>query len=328
MTTGRLEKETKEFTKIEAKLKDLLPVVTEWYYAMRAEDKSYKTIKQYINVMETFCDYYKIHDDDGLKNITTSMFNQFMLSIRTTQRNGEKVQTSASNRMRFWYGLNSFYTFLEDSEYIDRNPIPPKTKPKQNDNPDIVALTADEVNQMIQNIHEHAETKLKNRDLCIFVMGVTTGLRSAAILQMNVEDIDFENRKIRVIEKRNKTYDVMIDDTLYQCLLDWLVDRRKYFPKVETDALFVSQWGERLSYRGINYMLQRYSQGINKKVTPHVMRHTCATMTYEMTGDIYLTATQLHHSNVSTTQRYADVSDKKRREASAMIGGKLNIKKE
>lgn len=331
MTTGRLEKETKEFAKIEAKLKDLPPVVAEWYYSMRAEEKSYNTVRQYVNVITRFCSYHKINDDDALKNATTGMFNQFMLSLRTTQRNGKEVQTTASHRTKFWLGLNSFYTFLEDNEYIEKNPVPQKSRPKQNDNYDTVALTNEEVNQMAHNIRTNADQRFKNRDLCIFVMGITTGLRSAAILQMNIEDIDFENRKIRVIEKRNKTFDVMIDDTLYQCLLNWLVDRRKYFPKAETDALFLTRFGERLAYDGLRQILFKYSRGINKKVTPHVMRHTCATMTYEMTGDIYLTATQLHHSNVSTTQRYADVSDQKRRdesalrEAASLLGGKLKL---
>ena len=160
-------------------------------------------------------------------------------------------------------------------------------------------------------------------------MGVTTGLRSAAIIQMNISDIDFEHRIIRVIEKRNKVFDVMIDDQLYQCLLNWLVDRRKYFPNVNTDALFISNYARRLTYNGLYGMIIKYSKGIEKKITPHVMRHTCATLLYEATGDIYLTATQLNHSSVATTQRYADMvqasEEEQRRKASSILSDVIKL---
>ena len=74
-----------------------------------------------------------------------------------------------------------------------------------------------------------------------------------------------------------------------------------------------------MGYKTAQRMLETYSELVNKKVTPHVMRHTCATNLYEKTGDIYLTATQLHHSNVATTQRYADVSNKKMKQAASLL---------
>ena len=65
--------------------------------------------------------------------------------------------------------------------------------------------------------------------------------------------------------------------------------------------------------------MDRYTGGIDKKVTPHVMRHSCATNLYEKTGDIYLCAKQLNHSNVTTTQRYAELSQKRRIEAANIL---------
>jgi integrase/recombinase XerD len=66
-------------------------------------------------------------------------------------------------------------------------------------------------------------------------------------------------------------------------------------------------------------MIKKYSNIVDKKVTPHVMRHTCATHLYEQTGDIYLCANQLHHANVSTTQRYAEISTKKQKQATNIL---------
>ena len=74
--------------------------------------------------------------------------------------------------------------------------------------------------------------------------------------------------------------------------------------------------GKRLSGAELSKIVKKYSNGvIDKKITPHVMRHSCATNLYEKTGDIYLCAKQLNHKNISTTQRYAEISKKKQKEA-------------
>jgi site-specific recombinase XerD len=67
-------------------------------------------------------------------------------------------------------------------------------------------------------------------------------------------------------------------------------------------------------------MLKKYANGATEKhVTPHVMRHSCATNLYEKTGDIYLCSRQLNHKNVSTTQRYAELSKEKQKRAANIL---------
>ena len=69
-------------------------------------------------------------------------------------------------------------------------------------------------------------------------------------------------------------------------------------------------------------MIKNYSNGItDKNVTPHVMRHSCATNLYEKTGDIYLCSRQLRHKNVTTTQRYAEISKEKEKIARDILDG-------
>ena len=93
-------------------------------------------------------------------------------------------------------------------------------------------------------------------------------------------------------------------------------DRQRYFGAANTNALFISQYGQRISYDAIRKLLIKYAEGVtNKKITPHVMRHSCATAIYDKTGDIYLASAQLHHSNISTTMRYANMSNKKLKQA-------------
>ena len=75
-----------------------------------------------------------------------------------------------------------------------------------------------------------------------------------------------------------------------------------------------------MSTDGIRKIITKYTDGItDKHITPHVMRHSCATNLYEKTGDIYLCASQLNHRNVATTQRYAEISKSRKIEAANIL---------
>ena len=169
---------------------------------------------------------------------------------------------------------------------------------------------------MLHNVEERANDWFKNRDLCLLKLGFSTGLRQSALLQIDISDIDFVHNQIKVTEKGDYDNYIMFGENLKKQLFAWLEDRKKYFGKYATDALFVSQVGKRMSPDMLAKLVTKYAKGAtDKHVTPHVMRHSCATNLYEKTGDIYLCARQLNHKNVSTTQRYAEISKEKQKEA-------------
>lgn len=318
MTSGRLEKETKEFAKVENKLKSLPTIFTEYYYTLRAEKKSYRTIEEYINSMKNFMEFVTNgKEDEGFyKNVSTMDVNKYMISLETKVVHGRTRSTSSSFRASRWGAINSFFEFLMDTKKLEANPVSRKSRPKITDNASVTYLTEEEIVGIIDNIEDKAKDSMVNRDLLLFMLGITTGLRVAAIAQINIEDINLDNGTIHVIEKRNKEFDVLISKKVKKILIAWLNDRKKYFGNVDTNALFVSQYGQRISYDAIRKLLMRYAEGVtNKKITPHVMRHSCATAIYEKTGDIYLASAQLHHSNISTTMRYANMSNKKLKQA-------------
>lgn len=321
MSNGRLEKETIAFEKMEKKLKTLPHIFTEYYYTMRAEKKSYTTLDKYIIAINLFMRYIT-HDnpnEEFYKSVTAMDVNKYMISLETKKVGGKTRQTSSSFRATQWYAINSFFEFLSDTGKMNGNPVPKKSRPKITDNPSVMYLTKEEVGAIINNIKDNAPESIMNRNLCLFILGVTTGLRISAIIQINIEDIDFEKNVIHIVEKRNKTFDVIIGKKTKKIIKDWIADRNKYFKDVKTNALFVSQYNNRISYDSAKRILETYADVVNKKVRPHVMRHTCATNLYEQTGDIYLTATQLHHSNVTTTQRYAEISNKKLKQAASTL---------
>ena len=205
-------------------------------------------------------------------------------------------------------------------EYIKENPVTNTNRPKMKDKPNVTYLTEAEISELLNHVEAQSNRRLKNRDLCWLKLGFSTGLRVSAIVQIDIDDIDFDNNQIRVTEKGDYDEYVMFGEKMKEQLKLCIKDREKVSDKISTNALFVSQLGKRFSVDMLAKQLTHYAGSVtSKKVTPHVMRHSCATNLYEKTGDIYLCSKQLHHKNVSTTERYAELSNTKKREATNIL---------
>ena len=257
--------------------------------------------------------------EDFYLNVKPLHINKYITSLRTKDVNGRTERTSDSMKSVQWSALNSFFQFLVP-DYIGTNPVANTKRPKMKDKPKVTYLTSEEVAKMLRKVETTATDKFKNRDLCILKLGFSKGLRVSAIVQIDIDDIDFKNNQISVTEKGDYDDRIMFGENLKKQLLLWLEDRKKYFGEANSKSLFVSQFGQRLGDDAIANMLKKYAKGVtDKKVTPHVMRHTCATNLYEKTGDIYLTSRQLRHKSVTVTQRYAEISEEKQKVATNVL---------
>lgn len=315
---GRMEKEIQAKQKMQKKLANMPDIFAEFYYYMYPT-KTYTTLDRYISYVHEFALFVGDGNinEDFYKDVRPIHINKYFAQIKNYE--GKKI-TSDSICATKWSALNTFFIFLKKNNYILSNPLEKTERPKVNDNPNVSFLTMDEVHSVLDNVNKIASLKMKNRDLAIIMLGLTTGIRVSALVQINLQDIDFDNNIIKVVEKRNKICDIYIGDKLKQQILLWVEDRQKFFHDANTDALFLSSFNQRITRDGIRVILEKYCSGIvNKHVTPHVMRHTCATNLYESTGDIYLCASMLHHKNISTTQRYAEISQNKKKHAVGVL---------
>lgn len=318
--SGRLEKEIKIDNIIKDKLEHLPTVVTDYYYSLISSGKTYRTAQTYIDHIEKFIrfTFKRSCKEDFYMDVTSNVINKYMVSLKTKKVCGKVTKISDSYKTGAWSALNSFFQFLVP-DYIQSNPVANTQRPKMKDKPEVTFLTQEEINLVLENVKKKAVPHLVNRDLCLLKIGFAVGLRVSEIVQIDIDDIDFKHNKIQIIGKGDKSYSVLIGENLKQQILLWLDDRKKYFNDIDSNALFISQEGKRISVRTMKDVMDRYCDIVDKHVTPHVMRHSCATNLYEMTGDIYLCAGQLHHSNVTTTQRYAELSNKKREQAADLL---------
>ena len=322
ITNGRLEKEIKELNKVRSKLNDLPKVIRDYYYYLEGADKSYTTIKVYVNYVKNLMDYCTDgkYNEKFYKLITPSTINEYMSSIRyKVDGKGETVRVGNGIRATRWSALNTFFIYLKNNALINSNPMEQTFRPSCKQEKHVTFLNEDEIKQCIDNIKENCTEKFVNRDICILSLGVSIGLRVSAITQINLEDIDFNDNTIRVIEKGNKYRIMNFGDNLKQKLITWIEDREKYFGDIDTNALFVSRKRNRISVSAVEDMISKYTKNIGKHITPHKLRATCATNLYKKTGDIYMVAEQLGHANIATSKIYTEIDHDLKMKATSIL---------
>lgn len=319
--SGRLEKERQIEQQVMKKLDSMPSILTDYYYSLIGAGKSYRTAKVYIENVIQFIKFTFGENitEDFYSSVNATHINRYIASLRTKTVKGKTERTSDSHKTLNWSSLNSFFQFLVP-DYISTNPVANTKRPQMKDNPNVTFLSTEEMAKIFENVKEKANPRMLNRDMCLLKLGFATGLRISAIVQIDIGDLDLKHNQIRITEKGDHDDFVIIGDNLKAQVELWLKDREEYFSDVNSNALFVSQEKNRLSARSVKDLMDKYTLGAtDKKVTPHVMRHSCATNLYEKTGDIYLCARQLHHKNVSTTQRYAELSKEKQKKAANIL---------
>ena len=316
--SGKIEQENKLKQKINEKLSTLPSIFSEFYNFMDADQKSYGTIKHYIEYVSDFMDVVATDEnkDDFYKYVTVPQIREYIVSLRRRIEDGKDVKNSDSIQATRWSALNSFFNFLVMDDYIDVNPMTKTKRPKNRTEKPIIYLEKNEIDIILEKIKSESKLQFVNRDLAIVILGIGTGIRVGALVQINVEDIDFSENTIHVIEKGGKERYLKFGTNARNVLSAWLIDRATYFKDVKTDALFISQWRQRLTSEGVRKLINKYANGINgKHITAHTMRKSAATNLAKAGVDIQTIASILNHQNIQTTRRYAAVLDESKQKA-------------
>ena len=162
------------------------------------------------------------------------------------------------------------------------------------------------------------------RDLAILTLFLDTGIRVSELVGIDIDDIDFAVNGFLVTRKGGNQTILYFSDEVETVLRDYLQLRRQLTPAPgDEGALFLSLQNRRISVRAVQMMVKKYATlaaPLKKRLSPHKLRSTFGTNLYRETGDIYLVADVLGHSDVNTTRRhYAAMSDDRRRMAAQKI---------
>lgn len=308
---GRLEKDIAIQNKIENKLKELPDIFKSYYLYLRGAKKTYSTISVYMNGIVRFA---KFVCGDNINNefynkVTVETIEEFLISLETTIKNGQIVRMGTDAQCNYWTYLNTFWDFLLKRNYIVESVVSKTTRPKNTDEHETIYLTKKEIKKLMHTINKNKDSISGIRDATLIGLGLTTGLRCSALVNINISDINFDEGYIHVVEKGSKSRKIAIGDNTKQMLKNWIAARNKEYSYLKFDALFVSQKGNRLSVDAANDALKKYAKesGITKKITMHKLRASSATNLAASGVSIQAIADQLGHSSTIVTQRYISV---------------------
>ena len=318
---GRIEKEIEAKAKMEKKLSKLPNIFTAFYNWMDARDKTYTTMNNYINHVVDFMKLYTKGEpeEDFYSNVTDEDIESYMTYIKRKSARGKDTEVGDDIRAARWSSLNTFYKFLMQKKYIKENPMAQTERPKIRTQHNVTYMTQKEIQSVFDRIEMEGRPMTKNRDRCIIALGLGTGLRVSAIVNINVEDIDFKTNTIRVIEKGRKVREISFSNHLRKSLLVWLNDRARFFGGGETGPLFISQKKNRMSVDSVQGVVKKYTSHLDKHITPHKLRSSAAMNLYSAGIGIMTIASVLGHENITTTQRYAEAYDAEVQSATSIL---------
>lgn len=321
ITSGRIEKEIKAKTKMDEKLKSLPEIFTSFYNWMNARDKTYTTMNNYINHTVDFMNFVATdtNKEEFYKHVSDDDIERYMVFIRRRNVNGEEIEVGDDIRAARWSSINTFFKFLNQKKHLASNPMLQTERPKIRTKHAVTYMTTDEIKSVFDKIEKEARQMVKNRDMCIVAVGLSTGLRASAIVNIDLDDIDFKENTIKVIEKGRKTRFIKFADNLKSIMLTWIKDREAYFNGENNGPLFISQKKNRMSVDSVQDVVKKYTEHLPKHITPHKLRSTAAMNLYSNGVGILTIASVLGHENVSTTQRYTSAYDEEQEQATSIL---------
>ena len=218
-------------------------------------------------------------------------------------KNLKKVGKKTSTISRNLATIRSFYQYMIRCKKVKEDPTSAIQSPKIEKRVPSV-LTSEEVELLLE---QPKDIDLKGtRDKAMLEVAYATGMKVTEIIDLNIEDVDFENSIINC-KNGKKTRVIPIGSLAEKALKEYVEDARPILIKSDNDkALFVNMNGQRLTRQGFWKIVKYYKEKahIDKEITPHVLRHSFATHLLQNGADLKSIQAMLGHSDVSSTQIY------------------------
>jgi integrase/recombinase XerC len=204
--------------------------------------------------------------------------------------------------------IRSFYRYLLREGMMSTSPAATTSSPKL-DRRLPSFLTLEEVKRLLEA--PDLSTPQGQRDRALLELLYASGLRVSELVQLSLEQINLDTREIRVWGKGAKERAVLMGEPAAEALTTYLSQGRpKLLGKKRSTALLVNRYGGRLPERRIQRILEKYAKlaGIDKRVHPHMLRHTFATHMLDGGADLRVVQELLGHADLSSTQIYTHVT--------------------
>lgn len=256
-----------------------------------------QTVAAYRRDLKQFRDF--LEEQGGLRpeRIEHLLLRRYLATLHETCGRSSIARKSSTLRV--------FFRFLVREGVLDNSPAEHLAAPRREEYlPGL--LSAEQAGRILDH-SPPGRRLLMLRDLAIFELIYSCGLRIGELTALNIAAFDPQQRRLRVLGKGNKERLVPVGRQAVAAVVNYLTERPSCAAQ---EPLFLNHRGGRLSARSIQRQLKKRLQYFNlsAEVTPHGLRHSFATHLLDAGADLRVIQELLGHASLSTTQRYTRVS--------------------
>ena len=268
------------------------------FIQMLRSEKYYSphTCTSYRRDLDRFRQYLQRLEIDSWDRVKYREISEYAARRFRQGRKSRTIQRELSS-------IRSFYRYLILNAVVKQNPAQDVSAPRA-DKPLPKTCDAESLDRLLQA--GDSNDALLLRDLAIFELIYSSGLRLAELVSIDLEDIDLAQQQLIVTGKGEKTRYLPVGSKAVAAVQKWLRLRGDFTRNANQQALFLSKRGKRISARNVQSRLNQLvkRRGLGQKLSPHTLRHSFATHMLESSSDLRAVQELLGHANIATTQIY------------------------
>lgn len=259
---------------------------------------SQHTVRSYDNDIGQFFSFINMHKgSDDLNEISSTDVRSWMIYMLDKKYSAVSVHRKISS-------LRTFFRYSMRAGAVKINPVENIVLPKRRKRLPVF-VEESSLDKLLDN-YSFGEGYSGIRDHTIIEMLYTTGMRKAELIGLRLDDADLPNSTVRVLGKRNKERIIPLLRSFCTNLEKYIKIRSDHFPDNAEEWLFLTDRGKKLYDKFVYNTVRRYLDMVTtiEKKSPHVLRHTFATVMLNHGADLNSVKEILGHANLSATQVY------------------------
>jgi tyrosine recombinase XerC len=278
------------------------------FFLKNEKNYSDNTVISYKNDLIQLLNYIKdqkILEVENVQYIDRNIIRKYIVYLKKNNYSARSISRKIST-------IRSFFKFLSREGIVKINPtinlITPKIDKKLP-----YFLYLQEVNKLIETPPQHTITGIRDRAILELLYG--TGIRVGELVNLDIHDIDLYEKTVRIFGKGSKERILPLGNPNIKAVKEYLISRKLFRKDIsingnDLDALLLNRFGGRLTARSIRRIIIKYMRmaGLNKKISPHVLRHSFATHLLGGGADLRSVQELLGHESLSTTQIYTHIT--------------------
>lgn len=283
-------------------------------YCKLQKNLNQKTIAAYSVDLRQFGEYLEKSDDVSEDAVLRIVLTDYLVQLHKRYKPRSTKRKIAS--------LKAFFSYLEYEEILETNPFnrirtrfkEPELLPRTIAVASLQKILSEAYRKRDCTENTEYQKKVYCRDVAVLELLFSTGVRVSELCSIKKQDINIDQRTLRIYGKGAR------ERMLY--LTEWALPEalEKYYAAFQKqieggELFFYNRQGRRLSEQSVRFMIRRYAEaaGVAEHITPHMFRHTFATLLLEEDVDIRYIQQILGHSSITTTQIYTHVAMEKQR---------------